>query len=210
MVIIRSSEVLVWGALDLPLLGITRDWHGRSLDPPAAFSLAVDPGHLWFIGGHGKPAELHPDALPGRFQPDLWRHDVAELFLANPSDGRYLELNLSPNGAWWSSTFKARRAVAEDAVEPLEGVRCFATLAPDGTWMAAMAVPLEELRQRIGFGEETRANVCMILGSPEQRFLSVADLGGGEPDFHRPDRFPKLVFQSSDELPDLPSGQGGY
>jgi len=205
MVIIRSYEPLAWGALDLPLLGITRDWHGKPVDPPAAFSLAVDPLQLWFIAGHSRPADLHPEARPGSFQPDLWRHDVAELFLANPADGRYLELNLAPNGAWWSSTFKAPRSAAEDGAKPLEGVRCFATLAPDGTWMAAMAVPLEGLQQRIGFGEESAANVCMILGSPQQQFLSVADLGGGELDFHQPQRFPKLLFQDADQLPDLPS-----
>ena len=203
MVILRSLEPLVWGALDLPLLGINSDWHGTSFDPPAGFSLAVDPQRLWFIAGHSRPAELHPDARPGRFQPELWRHDAAELFLADPDSGRYLELNLAPNGAWWSSTFRTARVTADDAATPPTGVECHATLTPDGTWMAAMSVPVAELEQRIAFGENTTANVCMILGSPEQRFLSVADLGGGEPDFHRPDRFPKLRFHPLDELPDL-------
>lgn len=206
MVILRSPEPLAWGALDLPLLGVNRDWHGAPFDPPAGFSLAVDPQRLWFIAGHARPAELHPDARPGRFQPDLWRHDVAELFLADPATGRYLELNLAPNGAWWSGSFSAARVADEDAPPEVAGVECHASLAPTGTWMAAMSVPVSELEQRIAFGENTAANVCLILGTPEQRFLSVADLGGGEPDFHRPDRFPKLHFHSIDELPDLPGG----
>lgn len=204
MVTLRSPEPLAWGALDLPLLGVNRDWHGETFDPPAGFSLALDPQRLWFIAGHSEPATIHPDARPGRFQAELWRHDVAELFLADPSTGRYLELNLAPNGAWWSSTFRAPRVAADDSESPLEGVECHAMLTPDGSWLAAMSLPRAELEQRVGFGDKTTANVCLILGSPDQKFLSLTDLGPGEPDFHRPDRFSQLRFHSLDELPDLP------
>ena len=55
---------------------------------------------------------------------------------------------------------------------------------------------------RLDFGPQSRANVTFVLNSPEQRFLTAADSGGGEPDFHRPERFPQLVFR---EMP--PAGQ---
>lgn len=196
----RSDSPLFWGELDLPLFGIARDWEGKTVSPPAAWCLAVDPGRLWFIASHGRPAQLHPQSRPGWFQAELWRHDVAELFLADPATGRYLELNLAPNGAWWSATFTSPRQ--PDGGDELAGVATHAELAADGSWVAALSVPLDTLRERIHFGDSTTANVAFILGSPAQRFLSATDLGGGVPDFHRPDRFARLDFRD-DRLPPL-------
>ncbi len=73
-------------------------------------------------------------------------------------------------------------------------VATFAEMAPDGSWVAAMAIPLDLLRARLDFGPATRMNVAMILGSPAQRFASAADLGPGPPDFHQPQRFPRALF----------------
>lgn len=191
MMIFQSSRTMAWGALDVPLFGLSRDLAGAALEPPASFSLVADPTHLWFVATHRKPAKLHPDARPGGFQKELWQHDVAELFLADPVSGRYLEFNLSPNGAWWSCEFTAPRVRADEVDIAMPDVATFSELAADGTWVAAMALPLDLLRARIDFGEKTRANVTFILESPAQRFISAADLPG-EPDFHQPDRFPEI------------------
>jgi hypothetical protein len=67
-------------------------------------------------------------------------------------------------------------------------------MSADGTWVAAMAIPLPLLKARLDFSPRTRANVTLILGSPQQKFLSAADLGHGEPDFHQPDRFTPVIF----------------
>lgn len=201
MNVLRTEKPLAWGSLDLPLFGISSDWSGNPANPPAAFSLAADPERLWFVASHGKPARLHPKARPGAFLAGLWESDVAELFLADPASGRYLELNLAPNGSWWSCEFSAPRQRLSEEDRAFPEVETFAELAPDGSWVAAMAVPLEPLRQRIGFGETTRGNVTFILGSPTQQFLSAAKLGQGEPDFHRPAQFPKLRFYDHAELP---------
>ncbi len=194
MTVIRSAKPLAWGELDLPLFGLGKDWHGREFAPPAAFCVAVDPRNLWFIASHGKAAKLHPAARPGRFTAELWKHDVAELFLSHPGSGRYFEFNLAPNGAWWSCEFTAPRKRAEEVDIAFPEVATFAELAPTGGWVAAMAIPRDLLEARLGFGEGTRMNTTFILGSPEQRFLSAADLGGGEPDFHRPEKFPQVEF----------------
>lgn len=176
------------------MLGLERDWFGNRLDPPAGFCLVTDPGHLWFIAHHRRAADLHPMARPGMFQAELWKHDVAELFLADPAGGRYFEFNLAPNGAWWSCEFTAPRVREEETEIAMPGVATYADLAADGAWVAAMALPLDLLRARLDFGPHTRANVTMILESPAQRFLSAADLGGGDPDFHLPQRFPTVAF----------------
>lgn len=202
MMVFVSSRPLVWGALDLPILGLDRDWHGLPISPPAGYCVACDAERLWFLAGQNRPADVHPKALPGLFRAQLWRHDVAELFLGAPGGGNYLEFNLAPNGAWWSCLFVGPRIRASEKDIPLHGVETWSSLAPDGSWMAAASIPLEVLAAQIGFADGATGNVTFILESPDQRFLSVEDLGGGEPDFHRPDRFPVLECEA---LPDLPA-----
>lgn len=204
MKIVRSNTPLRWGSLDLPLFGISADWQGNAFEPAAAWSLAIDPQYLWFVASHATPAKLHPAGRPGRFQAELWKYDVAELFLADPQSGRYLELNLAPNGAWWSCEFTGPRQRAEEIEIAVPEVATFAELAPNGGWLSAMAVPLDLLQARIDFGESTRANVAFILNSPQQRLLTATDLGGGEPDFHLPDRFASLTFIDADLLGPAP------
>ena len=196
MTIFTHPQALVWGEMDVPLLGMGKFLTGEPLEVPAAFSLVADPKHLWFIASHRRPALIHPKARPGMFQAELWRYDVAELFLLEPLTGRYFEFNLAPNGAWWTCEFKAPR-IREDEVEiAMPEVATFSEIAADGSWVAAMAIPLDLLGARLGFGPNTRGNVTMILESPNQKFASAADLGSGEPDFHQPARFPVIHFVS--------------
>lgn len=189
-----AEQQIFWGYLDLSLFGVAKDWYGKELEKPAAFSFAVDHSHLWFVACHQSPAKIHPDARPGVFQAELWKYDAAEFFLLDPATGRYLEFNLAPNGAWWSAEFTAPRVKAEDKDKPFPDVATYADLSPDGSWMAAAAIPLKHLRAKFNFGPETKLNATFILGSPEHKFLSAADLGGGEPDFHRPEKFPTARF----------------
>lgn len=204
MTIFTSPRPLKWGELDVPMLGLVKDWHGVPLEPPAGFSLTMDERRLWFIAHHRKPAELHPTARPGDFQPGLWQHDVAELFIADPASGRYFEFNLAPNSAWWSCEFTAPRVRAEEVDIAMPEVATFSDMAPDGAWVAAMAIPLDLLKARLDFGPESRVNVAMILESPAQRFLTAADLGGGEADFHRPGHFARAGFTALAENPETP------
>lgn len=194
MTVFTSPRQLIWGELDVPLFGLQKDWGGTLLEIPAAFSIVADPRRLWFIANHRKPAWLHPQARPGAFQAELWRYDVAELFLADPVSGRYFEFNLAPNGAWWSCEFTAPRVRAEEAEIAMPEVATFSEMSPDGSWVAAMALSLDLLKARLDFGPRTRLNVTMILESPHQRFLSAVDLGEGGPDFHRPGKFSQAVF----------------
>ena len=192
MTVFQSNTPLVWGALDVPLCGLAKDWHGAPIADPAGFSLAMDGRRLWFIASHRKPATLHPQSRPGKFMAGLWQYDVAELFLASPSGDRYFEFNLSPNGAWWSCELKGPRVREEEIDIVMPEVATFSELAPDGGWVAAMSIPLDLLRARIDFGNRTTGNVTFILGHPRPVYLSAADLGVGEPDFHRPAAFRKI------------------
>ena len=192
MTIFESERPLAWGELDVPVFGLGTDWHGARVEPAAGFALVTDTQRLWFVASHRRPAQLHPQARPGKFQAQLWRYDVAELFLADPHSGRYCEFNLAPNGAWWSCEFTSPRVRAEAHDVVMPEVATFSELAADGGWVAALALPLELLRARLDFGVATRANVAFVLGTPQQRFLSATPLGNGEPDFHRPERFSNI------------------
>ncbi|MEO8616962.1 MAG: hypothetical protein ABI600_17615 [Luteolibacter sp.] len=194
MTVFKSPGRLLWGELDVPMFGLGKDWFGEDFQPAAGFSLAMDQQRLWFIANHRKPAELHPKSRPGAFQAELWRYDVAELFIADPRSGRYFEFNLAPNGAWWTCEFTAPRKRAEVTDIAMPEIATFAEMAPDGSWLAAMAIPLDLLKARLGFGAETKMNVTMILDSPSQKFLSASNLGDGEPDFHQPHAFSTIRF----------------
>lgn len=194
MTVFTSHRQLIWGELDIPLFGLKNDLKGGAMEIPPAFSLVTDSRHLWFIANHRRPAYVHPNARPGAFQTELWKYDVAELFLADPVSGRYFEFNLAPNGAWWTCEFTAPRVRADSVEIAMPDVATFSELSPDGSWLAAMAIPLDLLRARLDFGPGTHANVTMILESPRQRFLSALKLEGVEPDFHQPGRFSKMVF----------------
>jgi hypothetical protein len=194
MTVYTTSQPLVWGALDVPLFGLLTDLGGQMLKTPAAYAVAMDPLHLWFIASHRQPALIHPQARPGWFQKELWKYDVAELFLADPYTGRYFEFNLAPNGAWWTCEFTAARVRAEEIDIAMPEVATFSDLAPDGSWVAAMAIPRDLLRARLNFGFSSRMNVTMILESPNQKFVSASSLGGGDPDFHQPQCFADISF----------------
>jgi len=189
-----ADKPLRWGELDINLFGIEKDWHGEKFAKPLTFGLAVDRDYLWFVAGHQEPANVHPLARPGEFQPELWKYDVAEFFLLDASTGKYLEFNLAPNGAWWSSVFAAPRVRESEEDKAFPGVAKFAELAPDGSWIAAAALELRHLREQLHFGDGSRMNVSFIVNSPEQKSASATDLGTGEPDFHQPDKFKKVNF----------------
>ena len=194
MIIEHKKSPLHWGALDLALFGIESDWYGTQLDVPAAFGLAIDHASFWFVATRRKPAFIHPQARPGVFMPELWKYDVAEFFLRHPASGRYLEFNLAPNGAWWSAEFTAPRVRAYEEDVPVPGVKTYADLAPDGTWVCAASIPLDVLEARFGFGADTRMNVTFIVDSPEQKFLTATPAPDGEPDFHRSDLFKEVTI----------------
>ena len=175
MLIEKKHQPLHWGALDLALFGLEKDWYANPMEVPAAFGLAMDHGSFWFVATRRKPAVIHPQARPGKFTPELWQHDVAEFFMSHPGSGRYLEFNLAPNGAWWSAEFSAPRVRANEDDEEIPGVKTFSSLSPDGTWVAAASIPLDILQARIGFGEATRMNVTMIVDSAVRTHMKEVD-----------------------------------
>jgi hypothetical protein len=191
--IFTSGSPLVWGELDLPLMGINSDWNGKPLEPPLGFTIAADRTNLWFVATRQAPAFHHPGANPESFIEGLWKYDVAELFLADPKSGAYLEFNLAPNGAWWAAAFTAPRVRSEVQPDFQAAVTAHFTDGGDGTWFAALAIPTAFLEANVCFGFGETANVTCILNSPQQTFHSACKLPGTDPDFHQPYHFQRTI-----------------
>ena len=193
MQIFTTSRLLAWGELDLPLLGISADWHGKSLNPPVGFCVAADPEALWFVATRQAPALSHSNSAEGRFTPELWKHDTAELFIGQPGDSNYLEFNLAPDGGWWAARFDAGRELSPEQPDFQNQVSAYAAQDDASMWIAALRVPIIFLKENIGFGVGSTGNSTFILNSPHQTFHSAAKLPGRDPDFHQPSSFPKLI-----------------
>jgi hypothetical protein len=174
-----------------PMNALERDWHGDPAPGRPRWGLRISGGGLRFAGGADAPPICLDGDAGGGFVEGLWNADAAELFLLNPATGFYLEFNLSPGGAWWCCAFDAPRARAARGPAPLPGVQAEAAVRKGG-WESSLTVPLASLPQELAFDPETtRGNVAFCLGSP-QRFVTLADLGGGAPDFHRPEKWVPL------------------
>lgn len=193
MQLFTSDTPLVWGELDLPVLGIASDWHGAALNPPIGFTIATDSANLWFVATRHAATMTRPGAEPGSFVPGLWEYDVAELFIGDPKTGSYLELNLAPNGAWWAAKFGSPRVFSDVQPDFVGAVSTRRQEEIDDGWFAAIIVPIAFLREEIGFGLGSTANATFIMNSPEQTFHSACKLPGAEPDFHQPAAFPRLI-----------------
>ena len=192
MQIFTSEKPLTWGKLELPMMGLTRDWFGERVDPPSTFTLANDAESLWFISVFPHATEIHPDSSPGQFTPELWKYDVAELFIANPETGEYLEFNLTANGAWWACRFSSVRHPSAEQPGFSDMIRSHHDPAGDRHFVAGLRIPLIFLKKEIDFSASTTANITIIRDSPSQRFLSACKLPGPQPDFHQPQYFTHL------------------
>jgi hypothetical protein len=162
------------------------DWFGQPVAGVPALALSLEGGCLCLSGSRRIPAHGLPTDRPGEFIEGLWEGDCAEAFLLNPENGHYLELNLSPSGSWWACHFSAPRVRATPQGLRLAGATGEGLVEPEG-WSARLRVPLASLPSELAFAPETsRANLTMCLGRNPQRYLTLCDLGGGQPDFHRP------------------------
>lgn len=194
MIVFQSNTPLKWGELDLPILGIENDWYQEKANHPPMYSIAMDETLLWFLAAHDDPAQMHSGAGAGEFVAELWKYDVAEIFISSGESNRYIEINLAPNGAWWCCEFTDPRVPASSRNHPMPEVRTFSEWNENGAWMAAFSVPLDLLESRLGDRKFWRVNVTMILSSPQQKFFSAQKLPQDHPNFHQPEHFSPVNF----------------
>jgi len=168
---------------------IQKDWFGEVIFPPVRLALTLTETDLLFTASRATTAKPHPQSSEGKFLTELWRYDVAELFLLEPESGRYLEINLAPNGGWWACWFVRMR-------EPSPEQPNFESLSihakgelSESHWEASIRLPLSLFENPATL----RYNFTAIVNSPKQRFLTAFPLGPEQPDFHQPSRFQPLT-----------------
>ena len=118
----------------------------------------------------------------------LWEYDVAEVFLTKDPNNGYLELQVSPLAQKLAVLIKRPRE-DYDIYPNFTGLAT-AEVTKSG-FNATFHVPLSEIP---GEGSAIFGNLTACLGAfGEQSYFSLIDHPSGEPDFHRPDLFKKLV-----------------
>ena len=93
---------------------LERTVDGLRVQPELFFRLYGDRDDMVLVAGRDAVAREHPAAQAGHVCAGLWRYDCVELFLSGEEDGRYVEMNLSPGGAWWASSFLSPRVTAPE------------------------------------------------------------------------------------------------
>jgi hypothetical protein len=186
-----SEQLLESADLDrLPRQRYETNWAGARVDFQAEFTLALDSEFLHQKAWCGLEPDCDFSLAAGQFQAELWKRDVAELFVLDPATGLYREWNLSPIGAWWTDRYIAERQRDLSYEAELNGVRTSgeATEGKSG-WIAQISIPRSE------FGElsSCRVNVPMIARG---NFMSCCQESKHEPDFHNIQAFPAPVLCS--------------
>jgi hypothetical protein len=143
----------------------------------------------WRVEG---AARVLVPAFAGRGRTDgLWQQTCFELFLMNPDEEGYVELNLSPSERWAAYDFAAYRAGMADRAMPRDPdctLRRGGTIAifdasipaaalPPLPWKLGIAAVIEELAP--GENEENEDS------TPVKSFWALRH-GPGAPDFHSP------------------------
>ncbi|MFN3196954.1 MAG: hypothetical protein ACE366_00865 [Bradymonadia bacterium] len=162
---------------------IERSWDGAEAPAPtlhATLELREVPEGLSVIArAPHQPSPCLPEAPVGHRVADLWRYDVVELFLVGADI--YLELELGPEGRYLALDFDGVR----------QRRRAFADWWPKVTWMdegrgwvTMLTVPHEMIPR----GLEAMNAFAILSGE----HLAWHPLPGPKPDYHQPDRFPRV------------------
>lgn len=174
-------------------LRVDRTWSGEPLAPERQAEVRLEAAGddlLLSVGApfHGDPP---PPGPPGP-TPELWEHEVVELFVAGEERGddvEYLEVELSPHGHHLVLRLAGVRRVVESGLE-LE----YRAVIEGGRWRGEARLPRSWLPP-----PPHRAAAFALHGTgARRRHLSSVPLRGDAPDFHQPHRFPKV------ELPGEP------
>ncbi len=168
------------------------EWFGNPITPAIEYSFTTDGENLIYRAAQAAPAHPHPEGKYGEFREELWKYDTAEFFIAAENGSPYVEVNISPNGAWWACAFSAPRVPLVPAAE-WSGVKATGLVNEQG-WQCSISIPLS-LLAALGISlNHCRLAATAILNSPDYVFLTTAEDTSGEPDFHRPHAWPKAML----------------
>ena len=147
---------------------------------------------------------------------DWWWLCWAELFLANPNSGFYVEVNLSPVGSWWFCAFTSPHKRHVEQPARLPGVTTTSSRNSD-SWSASLTLPLVSLPLELQFDPSvTTGNVTFCLQNNrdhKQNNHKPCDYEGGQlyfsyyrlrdeahpsPNFHLPHKWRRVLLESEE------------
>ena len=172
---------------------LNTEWFKHEVNPAYEFSFTLTDAGLVFKAARKASALIHPQGRRGVFQEELWKYDAAEFFITTPDKKRYMEFNLSPNGAWWACVFSAPRQVAIGYENWKPNITALGECREDA-WSCEALIPSSVLQDVGIIPQDCFLAACAILNSPEQIFLTSALPCPGQPDFHRPDLWEKACL----------------
>ena len=168
------------------------EWFGNPVSPAIEYSFSTDGERLTFRASQAAVVHAHPEGKSGEFREELWKYDTAEFFIAAESGSPYVEVNISPSGAWWACAFSAPRVPLSPATD-WTGVEASGMVTEQG-WQCSISIPLCILANLGIRPESCRLAATAILNSPDYIFLTTAEDTSGEPDFHRPHAWPMAIM----------------
>ncbi|MEI7984060.1 MAG: hypothetical protein WCI55_00405 [Armatimonadota bacterium] len=134
------------------------------------------------------PAYMNPEISEAVVFEGLWHHDCGELWLGNAENGRYLEINLAPNGAHWTCAFVLPRLRDGDCRPPICTPNSH--LVEETQWYSELRIANSEVERCLGSLDSLVGNVTLVLGGCDhpneklENLHSIVPLGAH--DFHRP------------------------
>jgi len=174
------------------------DWQGRNLDPQRETEVRL----LWsadrlFIRFQCRfrTLDVFPDAGPNRRRDQLWERDVAEVFLQPDRFGEkyYKEFEVSPNGMWLDLEISPQGLthITSGMLSRVE------VDEPARIWIAELAIRMKALINSFDPAQPWRVNFFRCEGVEPDRFYSAwQPTGTNEPNFHVPQKFGWLKFES--------------
>lgn len=180
-------------ALRMPRTDVETDWWGNRLSRPFRYALGRDATHVVLVSDVPRSAPLPLGHKHGAFVENLaepgTRTDTAEFFIML-KHGRYFEVHVSPEGAWWYMEFSAYRT-PNPGHRP-SGVETKVVKYAD-SWLGAIRIPLDQLPITPGSLVRFQATLALCSGSTPV-YITSAGIPDFEPDFHSDRVFSELML----------------
>ncbi len=185
----QSSTSLTFERLfQFPLNYFEYDWFGERVKNSVGFVVGVDPDRLFLGAKVDASPWLDPATSQGQFVEGLWNKDVVEIFLASSDSPIYQEVNLAPNGAWWSCFFSKYRKRDAGGFKMPQDVKTHSVIG-SAQWEAAISIPLNQFSLPVELEGGTKANVTFVVGKAKRQYLTWSSIQQRDPDFHRAEDF---------------------
>ncbi len=184
-----------------PAIRFDADWQGKNSDPHRGTQVhllwTTENLYLRFDATYQVLTTFSDSDADGR-RDHLWERDVCEAFLQPDASQlrHYKEIEVAPNGMWIDL------AIGPGEKRDLQsGLRRRVDIDRAAKrWRAVLTLPMKSLTSRFDPSVVWRANFYRVEGATEPRFYSSwQPTMSLQPNFHVPEAFGRLVFESNAE-----------